>query len=157
MGRVGDRIGVREDAVRELADACGDVRRVVGVVGDRERLVGTLEQALGLDVEDRSDGDVARLDRGVLGVPVQAQLLRRVGAVLALLAVPEGDREVVLGQRAERADELDDEKYLQVALGVNIVDALAGATTSSTPRFRLMTAATSGALAGLAAAALSGD
>ena len=62
-----------------------------------------------------------------------------------------------LGVLGMQADELDDEKYLQVALGVNIVDALAGATTSSTPRFRLMTAATSGALAGLAAAALSGD
>ena len=62
-----------------------------------------------------------------------------------------------LGVLGMHADDLDDETYLQVALGVNVIDAIAGATSSSTPRFRLMTALTSLALGGIAAAGLTSD
>ena len=51
-------------------------------------------------------------------------------------------------------DAIDDERYLQIGIGVNLIDAVAGATADATPRFRIMTALTSLGLASMAGAAL---
>ena len=62
-----------------------------------------------------------------------------------------------LGALGLMEDAIDDERYLQLGIGVNLIDAVAGATTAASPRFRVMTALTSAGLAGLAASALAGD
>ena len=85
--------------------------RGAALTGDR---VG--QQALRHDVEDRADGDVLGLDRGVLGVAHEPQRHERgVLAGAAGAAVPEGLRQAVLRHRAERPGDLEHERHREQA------------------------------------------